>query len=536
MGSTLGQLLRLSTPRLRICVGCGAAAGIAATFNAPIAGAFFAAEVILGGFSAAAFGPIVISSVAATVISRSMLGNEPAFVIPSYSIESPAEMLPYTVLGVVAAVAAVLFVKILHAMEEGFERLRAVPDFLQPVLGGLGVGAIAIAFPQIMGTGYDTIEGALRAELAAGVLLAVLGTKLLATSLTLGSGGSGGVFAPSLFMGAALGGTVGIAAREVAPFAVASPGAYAVVGMGAMVAATTHAPITAILIIFELTGDYRVITALMVSCILGHVIAQWLSRESIYTIKLMRRGIDLQEGQEINVLRQLKVGEVLRPEVETIPRTAKVQTLYERMVESDHYEFFTVDDEGRLMGVISVDDLRRSLPHLEALHPVAIAEDIAVSPVIYLRETDTLDTAMQQFGKRTLEELPVLPAGDSLVPIGTVHRQDVINAYNKEILKVDLGGSLWSRLDSATKLKSWETVGGYVLAHVDVPHRLQGKPLSELQLRRQASLQIILIERGDAQGDARFETPGADSALRPGDRIVVFGARADVEQFFGRPV
>jgi Trk K+ transport system NAD-binding subunit len=123
-----------------------------------------------------------------------------------------------------------------------------------------------------------------------------------------------------------------------------------------------------------------------------------------------------------------------------------------------------------------------------------------------------------------------------MVPIGTVHRQDVINAYNKEILKVDLGGSLWSRLDSAAKLKSWETVGGYVLAHVDVPHRLQGKPLSELQLRRQASLQIILIERGDAQGDARFETPGADSALRPGDRIVVFGARADVEQFFGRPV
>jgi chloride channel protein, CIC family len=542
LASSIGQALRLSNPRLRICVACGAAAGIAATFNAPIAGAFFAAEVVLGGFAAGTFGPVVISSVAATVVSRSVHGNEPAFLkIPAYSMESPAEMLTYVLLGLLAAVVAVTFIKVLYWSEEGFERLTILPDWFQPVLGGLGVGAIAIWLPEIAGVGYDTITGALRAEVLIGVLLTVLVFKLLATSLTLGSGGSGGIFAPSLFMGASLGGAVGTIAQWVAPWSMASPGAYAVVGMGAMVAATTHAPLTAILIIFELTGDYRVILPLMVSCILGHLVAKLLLRESIYTIKLMRRGIDLQAGQEVNVLRQLTVAQVLRPELETVRRTAKLDELLQRMVDSPHYEFFVLNDEGELMSVISVDDLRRSLPDQAALSGVVIAEDIGVSPVFFVREDDTLDSAMRQFGKRSFEELPVLPAGDSMRPMGTIRRHDVINAYNKEILKVDLGGSISSRLDDATRMRTWETVGGYELAQLETPHRLLGKPLKTLRLRQEYGIQIILIERadggqsGDQSGesggindDDRYAFPSPETVLEHGDRIVIFGKSEDV--------
>ncbi len=528
IGSSIGQLLHLSTRRIRTCVGCGAAAGVAATFNAPIAGAFFASEVILGEFSTGAFSSVVISSVTATVIARTFLGDVPAFEIPEYALVSPAEMLPYAMLGLTAGVVAVGFVQLLHWSEELFERLKAVPDFLQPVIGGLGIGALGIVLPRSMGVGYDTIGAALNNELAFGVLVAVLVGKLVATTFTLGSGGSGGVFAPSLFMGAALGGAVGQLARVTFPFAMASPGAYAVVGMGAMVAAATHAPITALLIIFEMTGDYRVILGLMVSCSLSTLVAQRLRRESIYTIKLIRRGIDLQAGQEVNVLRQIKVKSVLRSSVETVPRTASLQELYQRMVESPHYDFFTLDDNGGLAGVISVDDLRKTLPHLEELNQIAIAEDVA-SPPIYVREDDTLDGAMQQFGKGTYEELPVLPAGTAMTPIGTVQRQDLINAYNKEILKVDLAGSLSSRLVTAAKLRTWETVGGYVLAHVEAPPHLCGRALENLRMRQRYGVQIILIEKLTGEGDSRFGLPSPQSRLELGDKVIVFGQRESVD-------
>ncbi|MBD3235445.1 MAG: CBS domain-containing protein [Candidatus Eisenbacteria bacterium] len=530
VGSTVGQLLRLSARRIRTCVGCGAAAGIAATFNAPIAGAFFASEIILGEFSVGAFGIVVISSVTATVISRSFLGNIPAFEIPAYELVNPAEMITYVLLGLLAAVAAVGFVQTLHWSEEFFERLKRIPGFLQPVIGGLGIGCLALVLPEVMGVGYDTITASLRAELALGFLALVLVAKLLATSFTLGSGGSGGIFAPSLFMGAALGAAVGKLARAVFPFTMAHPGAYAVVGMGAMVAAATHAPITAILIIFEMTGDYRVILGLMVSCILGTFIAQRLRRESIYTIKLIRRGIDLQAGQEINVLRKLHVRDVLRREIELVPRTAPLDDLYRHMVESQHYEFFTVDEQGGLVGVISVDDLRRNLPHLEGLRAVTIAEDLAVSPAVYVREDDTLDTAMRQFGKRTFEELPVLPAGESRVPIGTIMRHDVINAYNKEILKVDLPGALSARIDSAARMRTWETVGGYVLAQLECAPQICGRDLAALDLRQRRGIQIILVERPDAPGEERFALPTRETILRHGDRIVIFGRREDVDE------
>lgn len=529
MGSTLGQVLKLSTPRIRTCVGCGAAAGIAATFNAPIAGAFFASEVILGTFSVSGFGSVVISSVSATVISRTILGDIPAFEIPAYAILHPAEMVTYAALGLLTGVIGVVFVQILHASEETFDRLRAVPEFVKPVLGGIGIGALGLMLPEIMGVGYDTISMALHGKLAVGLLVILLFAKLIATSFTLGSGGSGGIFAPSLYMGAALGGSVGALAAHIMPFEMASPGAYAVVGMGAMVAASTHAPITAILIIFELTGDYGVIPGLMVSCILGTFVAQRLRRESIYTIKLMRRGIDLQAGQEVNVLRQILVRDVMQREVETIPPTTDLGTLYERMAASPHYEFFVVDEAGNLEGIISVDDLRKALPMLENLRQIAIAEDVMTRPVIYLREDDTLDFAMRQFEKGSFEELPVLPAGEGLMPVGMLRRQDVIQAYNKEIVKVDLPGSLSARLQAATRLRSWETIGGYVLAQTEAPPHLCGRPLASLNLRQERGVQIILIDRVGDHTDNRFAFPSRDTILNPADRIVIFGKRTDVE-------
>ena len=534
LASSLGQWLRLPSDRLRVCVGCGAASGIAATFNAPIAGAFFASEVILGGFHASAFGPAVVASVVATVIARSVYGDEIAFRIPEYALQHPGEMLAYAALGVAAGVVGVLFIKTLAACESAFDRLHAVPLVAQPVMGGIGVGLIALVAPQAMGVGYDTISSALVGGIAPAMLLGLLGAKLVATSITLGSGGSGGVFAPSMFLGAMIGGAIGHAAQWL-PFATASPGAYSVVGMGAVVAATTHAPITAILIIFELTGDYRVIVALMLSCILSNVVARRLTRPSIYTVKLLRRGIDVEAGQEVNVLRRLKVRDVMRTDIDVVLRSASVTELERRIVESPHYEFFTVDADGRLTGVISIDDLRRSLPDLREAGGVLIAQDLATDVVLSLREDDTLDTAMRQFGKRTYEELPVLPAAGGDVPVGLLNRQDVINAYNREILKSDLGGGLSSRIDSAVTSRTWETVGAHVVAEMPVPPGLAGRDLASLRLPQRRGVQVILVDRGESFGSHRWVAPSRDTVLNSGERMVVFGLRPAVEALAALP-
>jgi CIC family chloride channel protein len=288
-GSTIGQVFQVSVRRMKTFIGCGAAAGIAATFNAPIAGALFASEVILGDFSAAAIGPIIIASVFGTVISRALYGNFPAFVPPTYILHSPVEIIFYIILGIATGVVAWVFVRSLYKSEDIFNSWKA-PVAVKGLLGGALLGVVGIYLPEILGVGYETMDRVLSSNmglaLAAGLVLA----KIFATSLSMGFGASGGVFAPSLFIGSMLGGTMGSVIHMLFPEITAASGAYALVGMAAMVAATTHAPVTAVLIIFEMTKEYTVILPLMITSIIAMVISSRLLKGSnIYTIKLQRR-------------------------------------------------------------------------------------------------------------------------------------------------------------------------------------------------------------------------------------------------------
>ena len=269
LGSTLGQVLRMSDDRIRTLVACGAAGGIAATFNAPIAGVFFALEVILGEFTTRAFGIVVISSVTASVVGRTAFGDVPAFPVPAFEVVSVGEFGLYAVLAVIAGAVGVGFTRTLYAFEDWFDAIP-MPEYLKPVPGGLALGLLGMFLPQVFGVGYPAMDSALHGDYGLLLLVILVVAKVVAVSVTIGSGGSGGVFAPSLFIGAMLGTAFGTAANLVWPGAIGPAGAYGLVGMGAVFAGAARAPITSVIILFELTGDYRIILPLMLAVVLEH--------------------------------------------------------------------------------------------------------------------------------------------------------------------------------------------------------------------------------------------------------------------------
>jgi chloride channel protein, CIC family len=289
LGSTIGQWVRLPTRHIRTLVACGAAGGIAATFNAPIAGAIFSMEVLLGRL-AADFLLVLLTSLTSCLITRAYLGNYPAFVAPAYELVSGAELPLYFLLGILAGLGAIAFVRLLYKAEAWFDNWT-FPEYLKPAVGALMVGIILRFFPEIYGTGFPAMESALWVRLSWGLLAILFFAEMLGNCATLGSGGSGGVFAPSLYMGAMLGGLYGTAVHALFPGATAGSGAYAMVGMAAAFAAAAKAPTTSILILFEMTNDYRIILPLMTATVAAVTLSHRLLPQSIYTLKLFQRGI-----------------------------------------------------------------------------------------------------------------------------------------------------------------------------------------------------------------------------------------------------
>jgi len=432
IGSAFGQVLRVSADRMRTLVGCGAAAGIAATFNAPIAGVMFAMEIILGEFGIATFSPIVVSSVMATVISRAYLGNYPAFIVPQYSLVSLYEIPLYILLGVVAGFVGMGFTTFLYKMEDLFNRV-SIPEYIKPAIGGLIVGAIGIFFPHVFGVGYDAIELAIQGHMTFLLLFSLIFIKILATSLTLGSGGSGGVFAPSLFIGAMTGGAFGYLAHTLFPGATATSGAYSLVGMGAVLAAATHGPINGILILFEMTGSYKIILPLMLSCIISAVLASQIKRESIYTLKLTRRGVNIRAGRDVNVMRSLLVRDAMTRDVVTVSENMPLKDLVRFTLGSKYASFPVVDREGFLSGIITFQDFKEVI-YEEGLEHLVVAGDIATRGVITITENESLNRALQKIGFRNIEQLPVVEEANPRVIKGILSRRDIFAAYNKALI------------------------------------------------------------------------------------------------------
>ncbi len=529
MGSTVGQFFRVNPRRMRTFVACGAASGIAAAFNAPVAGALFAVEVILGDFAVPQFSPVVISSVMATVVSRHFLGDFPAFVVPKYHLQSPVELAFYLVLGFLAGGVALLFIKTLYGFEGFFDK-KKWPEPVKTGLGGLGIGVIGIIVPQIFGVGYDTITSALNGTLIWQMALALVFLKIFATSLSLGSGGSGGIFAPSLFLGAVLGSFYGAVIAHYFPALDIYPGAYALVAMGGVVAAATHGPIAAILIIFEMSNDYKIILPLMITCIISTLIAMRLKPESIYTLKLKLRGINLFGGREINVLKSLKVSDIYKTSVEIIPESEPFPNLIEKLSNSFHSYFYVVDKDEKIIGSVSLNEIRQTIVDYENLKHILIASDIMNPEVVTVSIDENLDDVMKKFGRYNLDVFPVVSSQNGSKIRGSIWQQDVIEVYNRQIFLRDMSGELGGGLQKTLRQRYVPVFENYHLIEIEAPNIFIGKTLRELNLRSDYGAEVILIKKHANHKNQQTVHPDANYRIDLGDVLLVFGGKNDLQK------
>ena len=523
-GSTLGQWLRLNAAGVRTLVGCGAAAGISATFNAPIAGAIFAAEIIVGDFAVTQFTPIVISSVVASVVTRYAVGNHPAFPVPDYEIVSPFELGPYMVAGIAAGLVAVAFIRTLSFAEDTFEKVP-MPEWSKASLGGAMVGVMAIWLPEVYGVGYTTISGALMGQLTLGLMAILVFAKIVATSVTIGSGGSGGVFAPSLFLGAMAGGVVGTLVEQYFPGATATSGAYALVTMGAVVAAATHAPVSAIIIIFELTQTIDIIPALMTACVISTLVAQLSYRDSIYTTKLRRQGIDLFEAKNPNVLKDLSVRDVIVLDPVVIPASADFKTVLDLVVTSPHNQFYVASPSGAHLGAISLAELRRLIYEQETLQHVVVAGDLVDASHPSVTDDADLSVVMSLLSTSHVDEIAVVDADDPTKLVGTVRQKDVIEAANREQIRRDLAGGMQTSLHAAGSGQTVELGDGYQLREMVAPPHVVGRSLRKLTLRERVGVQVLLVRSRREDGTTHLRVPHGDDVLVEGDAVIVAGTR-----------
>jgi CIC family chloride channel protein len=435
LGSKIGRFFRSGPERLRLLVACGAAAGISAAFNAPIAGVFFSLEKVIGSFGVRAFPPVLVASVIAAAISRAAFGGTPVIEIPTeYGVGSSGELLLYALLGIVTGVVAVLYTRTVYWTRDLLRRFRV--GWHSVIAGALVVGALDVVFKaDLWGRGHETLSIDMIGARAGYFLLGLAGAKILATAVTLSVTRAGGVFTPALFIGATLGGGLGTSAVELIPGFTIAPQAFALVGMAGLVAGSTHAPLTAIMIVFEMTSDYALILPLMLCGALAYITARRLHPESIYSEWLARRGESIHLGRDTAVLERLRVRDACNENPDVIGEGAAVSQILQAIGASRQIEFPVLDDDLQLVGMITYDDLRTVLTQADRYAPVVLAGDLASPHFERVTPEDTLSTALQRLAVRGSHYIPVVDGQEPNRLVGVIGRQEILAAYDRELLQ-----------------------------------------------------------------------------------------------------
>jgi CIC family chloride channel protein len=439
LASVLGRNLGLSPEKVRALVPVGAAAAVAAAFNTPLAAVLFALEEVVGDLHAPVLGSVVLASATSWAMLRLLLGNDPLFKVPQYQLVSPAEFGVYAILGVLGGLVSVAFTKLLLKLRERFLRFPQKTRWFQPVTGGLVVGIMGWFVPQTMGVGYEYVGHALNGGMALKLMLLLLVLKLFAVTTSYASGNAGGIFGPSLFLGAMLGGIVGTVAHNLSPGHVASPGAYALVGMGTAFAGIVRAPMTSVVMIFETTRDYAVIVPLMISNLVSFFISCRFQHEPIYEVLAQQDGIHLPDFESRSSEGQHRVIRAMRPAAELLGGELTIQQVLERVQTSPHHSW-PVGANSRVIGVVSLALLQKAAA--ENGSSCTLQELVDPSDFPHLHADHSLSVALERMGMTRLDVLPVVSRADVHELEGIVTLQDVLILYG-------FGGTIGSSAEPA---------------------------------------------------------------------------------------
>lgn len=438
LGSMFGQWFRLSDERVRTLVAAGAAAGIAAAFNAPFAGVFFALELILGEIGGSALSVVVVAAVVSAVFTQAVEGPQPAFHVPAYELNSIWEIGLYFGLGAIAGPVSALYVKVLYRARDLYGAWN-IPRWLKPATAGVAVGIVGIFLPEIFGVGYETIEGILNGrELGIVLLLSLLVAKLVLTSISVGGGFVGGVFAPSLFLGAALGALYGTIAELLFPGLGIMPPAFAMVGMAAVLAGAVHAPLTAILLLFEMTHDYRIVLPLMFAVIVSMLISQRIRKDSVYTLSLARKGIRIERGRDVELLDSILVREVMKKDTTMLKVNDTLDEAEYRLVHSRSHGLPVGDEKNRLVGIITISDIERekaAAGEREEEGGMIHVGEVCTRDLLTAEPDETIGDALRKMGVRDIGRLPVVDMRQPEKLLGILSRTEVVQAYEVALSK-----------------------------------------------------------------------------------------------------
>ncbi len=523
IGSTVGQFFRVSSKRLKVLAGCGAAAGLAAAFNVPVAGAIFALEILLMDFGISKIAPIIISSVIATVISHYLAGSFVEFQIPSEVMINGWEITLWFGLGILCGVVSYIFIKHLYFTEHFFDKKVKIPKIIKPAIGGLIVGVIGIFAPSVLGVGNDAMNLSINSPSVWYIMLMLAGLKILSTSFTLGSGGSGGVFAPSLFIGAMLGAFYGNVIHNIYPFDTAAPGIYALIAMGGMIAGTIRAPMTAIIIVFEMTQHYNLLMPLMITSIISLLVSSKLSRESIYTLKLVQSNIKIKGHTQDNILKSILIEDVYDKDFNYLKENTNFQEVVKFIISHNMPEVSVHTLDGRYMGVITLESIKDLLFEKDDLKNVLIAGDMADKNYPIITLSSDCFSVLNEMNKRNFDIFPVFDEHDSKKQIGVVWRKDIDEALHKEIEREELTSSFAEKISHQNLQKDVQFAEGHIVTEINVPSLFVGKSIFKLDIRKKYGVDILSIIKPNEDGDEIKAIPNADYIFEESDILVIAG-------------
>ena len=531
LASSLSRRLKVSPERVRILTACGMAAGVAGAYNTPIAATLFVLEVVVGSFSMRLFGPAVVSAVTSTVVVRLLLGDEPVYHVAPFHLESIVEFLPFAVIGLLSGPSSALFARSLRQSKKLFERIPLGKP-LTMAIGGAIVGAIGIFLPEVWGNGFEATNRILRGNPTLLFLILIFVGKIVATSATIGSGGVGGVFTPTLLVGAAVGGVVARICHVAVPGLEAPVGGYALLGMGGLLAGVTRAPLLAVIMIFELTQNTAVLLPMMVVSVIAALSARLFEKDSIYISSLRSAGIVWENTPEATSISTLKVSDIMRTDVKLIPRTTPLPEIVRTFLTTRSLYLYVGDEEGRLLGVVDLHDIKENVSREGARHPrhrrgPRRRRFPCVTPA------ESLTSVNEKLWFRDLGHLPVVDTLETRRFLGIVTRRDLLGAIDREVLqrsRLVARVRTFSEREGGGEMDYFELPEKHRMTEIDVPPALAGKTIGESGIRSRYGVSVLAVKRRTREGLERRFVPGSDDRFESGDVLIVLGTEEAIER------